>query len=195
MKNFFSIVVFAVAGVANAQVFSSLDAFNAALNDPGQYVNDLNGHVAGSIPSSFSGGTPMMSYSFGADGGLYTNGDIVGANFPNRTLVIYFTSGNVRAFGGNLFATTISNVFIPGTTLELRYSDGFTDSYVAGSASEFRGYVSSRVLTRVSITSTVAVPNRYVSVDNLRTSTVPEPASMTALALGLAAIARRRKNA
>jgi hypothetical protein len=196
MKNFAFIAAIAVAGVANAQVFNDLTAFNTALSDSGQFVNNLNGFANGpSIPVSFSGGTPTMSYGFSADGGLYTNGDFVGVNIGNRALVITFTSGNVRAFGGNLYSTDISDVFQAGITINVAYSDGFTDSYVVGSTSEFRGYVSNTVLTSATITAAGAPASRFVSVDNLRTSAVPEPASMTALALGLAAIARRRKNA
>jgi hypothetical protein len=195
MKNFAFIAAIAVAGAANAQVFNDLTAFNTALSDSGQFVNDLNGFNSSTIPTGFSGGTPTMSYGFSADGGLYSNGNFVGVNNSNRALVITFTSVNVRAFGGNLYSTDISDNFQTGITINVAYSDGFTDSYVVGSTSEFRGYVSNTILTSVTITAAGAPANRYVSVDNLRTSAVPEPASMTALALGLAAIARRRKNA
>lgn len=195
MKNFALIAAIAVAGVANAQVFNDLTAFNTALNDSGQFINNLNGFTNGTIPASFTGGSPSMSYGFSSSGGLYTDGNFVGGGFSNVPFVITFTSGNVRAFGGNLYTTDISDNFLAGVTINVAYSDGFTDSYVVGSTSEFRGYVSNTVLTSATITSTGAPLNRFVSVDNLRTSAVPEPASMTALALGLAAIARRRKNA
>jgi len=184
-------ILVGIASVSNAQVFTSAGAFQTAIaSDPGQYLNSF-----GSSTASWSGGTPTMSYTMSATSGLYSDGNFIGTNGPNEALLMTFTSGNVRAVGGSYFTTNISDVFQPGSTINITYSDGGTDSYIAGSTSQFRGYVSGTVLTSMSITSTGPDASRFLSMDNVVTSTVPEPATMTAMALGALALLKKRKSA
>jgi len=180
-----------IVSVGNAQVFTTATAFQMAIaSDPGQYLNTF-----GSNAANWSGGTPTMAYTMSATNGLYSNGNFLGTISSNEALLMTFTSGNVRAVGGSYYTTSLSDVFQPGSTINITYSDGGTDSYIAGSTSQFRGYVSGTVLTSMSITSTGPDLSRWASMDNVVTSTVPEPATMTALALGALALLRKRKSA
>lgn len=185
-----ALAAFSVVGAANAQVFSNQAAFLAAIgNDPGAFTNSF-----GSNASNWNGGTPNMAYSVGANNGLYSDGDFIGTLFANTDLVITFTSGNVRAVGGNFWHSDIADNFISGVPVTLQYSDGTIDTYTPGSVTEFRGYVSNTFLTSVTIKgSGPATPARFASMDNVIVSSVPEPATMTALALGAAAMLRRRR--
>ncbi len=187
-KTLILVAALGVVGVANAQIFTNSAAFQAAIaNDAGQFNNAF-----GSATANWSGGTPTMAYTVSTTGGLYSNGNFIGTNNPNVPLVITFTSGNVRAVGGEFFATDISDNFLANVPLTITYSDGTVDTYTPGGFGTFRGYVSGTILTSMSIDSVAPPTNRYVSMDNVITSAVPEPATMTALALGAAAMLRRR---
>jgi hypothetical protein len=107
-------------------------------------------------------------------------------------MLITFTSGNVRAVGGEFFSADINDLFSAGKLITITYSDGVVDSYTPTAINQFRGYMSTSILTSMRVSSS---QQDYVSMDNLRVSTVPEPASMAALGLGVAAMLRRRKSA
>jgi PEP-CTERM motif len=196
MKKVITLVTLAsIVGAAQAQIFNNAAGFQAAIaNDPGQYLNNFTGQASGAVIAG-SGGSPTMTYNITTPSGtVYGSGLFVGANVPSDSVTISFTSGNVRAVGGNFFATNISDVFVAGRAVTLTYSDGTVDTYTPGSTADFRGYVSSTILTSVVMSG--MNNSNYSTVDNLITSTraVPEPASLAALALGAVMIVRRRKN-
>lgn len=195
MKLTILVAAFGVVGVANAQLFTTNAAFQAAINnDPGQYLMTLSG-----TNDNLSGGTPTMTADYSATGGaVYHSGAFYGSNLPSDAMTITL-GGGVKAVGGNWFMTNISDVF-QGNPVTLTFSDGFVTTWTPASAAEFRGYVSNQVLTSVVMSAGNQDPNgvnNYASMDNIVISTnpVPEPASMTALALGSLAMLRRRKKA
>ncbi|MCE9558033.1 MAG: PEP-CTERM sorting domain-containing protein [Armatimonadetes bacterium] len=205
MRNLKTLAVVAamlsVVGSASAQIMTSSAAFQAAIaNDPGQFNNPL-----GSSTANWNGGTPNMAYTVTATpiAGLYSDGNFIGVNNNGSDLLITFTSGNVRAVGGNWFHTDFSDNFRPqGVTLT--YNDGTVDTYTPGSASDFHGYVSASPILWVKmsknspyIDSTGTSIAVWASLDNLVTSShgaVPEPGSLLALGLGAVAMMRRKRN-
>ncbi len=187
-KTLILVAALGVAGVANAQLFTSNAAFQAAIgNDPGQFLMDLNG-----TSENLSGGTPLMTVDFTAPTGIYNSGSFYGANVPADAVTLTL-GGGVRAVGGQWFQTNISDVF-QGNPVTLTFSDGFTTTWTPANAAEFRGYVSGTVLTSVVVSAggVIGGVGNYASMDNVVVSSVPEPATMTALALGAAAMLRRR---
>lgn len=180
-----------LVGAANAQVFNSLSSWQTAINnDPGAFFNNLNGTSA-----TLTGGSPTITAAFSVStSSLYTSGSFYGAFTTAASVTINFTGG-VRAIGANWFHTNASDAFIANRPVTLTYSDGFVDTFTPASVNDFRGYVSNVVLTSVTISAGTSTPSpsAFASVDNLRASTVPEPATMSALALGAAAMLRRRR--
>jgi len=145
-------------------------------------------------PVSFSGGG--YAYTVSAPGNLYASGSFLGTNLPDEALTITFTSGNVKAVGGNFYATNLSDAF-QSVAMTLTLSDGTTTTFTPTAvASSFRGYVSTTSITSLVISSPGV--SLYAGIDNLVVGTavavVPEPAAWALMSLGLAGllVARRR---
>jgi len=192
-----SVAVGAVAlagSVASAQICTSLASFEAAIpNDPGQFNNNCN--VSG---STFTGGTPAMTHTFSAPGGLYhsnSSGTFEGTNNNGDAFTVTFTTGNVYAVGGEWFFSDSSDAFVPGLQVTLTYSDGTIDSYIPASFNDFHGYVAAVPLTSVVMSVAPAgTSGAWAGTGSIITSSVPTPGAAAALGLGgLAGLRRRRR--
>lgn len=173
---------------ASADIVTSLAAFQAAIgNDPGQFVNDCNSLTG----SAFSGGTPSMTQTMSAPGGIYHSGSFIGTNTPVDSFTVTFSGGPVYAVGGEWFFSNISDAFVPGQLVTLTYSDGTVDSYTPGSASDFRGYISAVPLT--SVVMSVGATATYAGTGSLITSSVAAPTPGAAALLGLAGLGMSRR--
>ena len=191
--------LWAVASSASAvtTIYTTSASFLAQVA-PGSYTNTFTGAVDAALSYSYSGGSFAYTVTappagFGDD--VYLSGTFIGNLYANASLTVTFTSGNVRAIGGNFYITNSSDAFV-AAPITINLSDGTTTTFSPGTAADYRGFVST-----VSITSLVMLApgaSRYNTIDNLTVGTpVPEPGSYALMALGLAAVlaARRKRSA
>ncbi len=163
--------------------------------EPGSYFEEFDGVPVGAAGPllSFTDGT--YSYDITAVGAgtndLFNNPSLVSTDSALDALVITFTSGNVLAVGGVMFATDIS--FIPvAANMTVTLSDGTVANYVSTGAN-FRGFTSDVTITSLTIDADDSLFNAWSTLDNLRVGTVPAPGTLAMLGLGCVFAARRRR--
>lgn len=189
---------FALAGTAafagGTDVYTDEGTFVGVLA-PGYYFEDFAGVPTGAAGPilSFSGGG--FSYDITAVGAgtnnLFNDPGIVSTDSALDALVITFTSGNVRAVGGLMFATDISFNPIPAD-MTITLSDGTVANYVSTGA-DFRGFVSDVNITSLTIDASDIPANAWSTLDYLYVGTIPAPSAMALLGLGGIAASRRRR--
>jgi hypothetical protein len=192
---------------AHATWYTSEAAFVAAIN-PTYYLEDFSSFTFGNplngtqttwaAPGANGYGWTATTTSSAPALGLYSNTSALSVNSANDGLVLNFTGSPVKAFGGIVANSDISGNLQAGT-VTMTLSDATTSNITFATAtSGFLGWVGPTAFTSVTITATSGVTNNWPQLDHAYTGTaaaVPEPMSMTGLAIGALALLRRRKKA
>jgi PEP-CTERM motif len=142
-------------------------------------------------PAPFSGGG--FAYSAAAPSNIYLAGGFLGTNQIDEALTVTFTSGNVKAVGGNFYATDLNDAF-QAVSITLKLSDSTTVTFTPSSlANSYRGFTSDVFITSL----TISAPGQslYSGLDNLTVGTVPvpEPGTWWMMGLGLAGLLAYRR--
>lgn len=184
MKNQLTIALVACSAVgASAGTVYTSEASLVGAMSGGYALNDFNSEPAGSVTSlSYSVGDFAYEISSGpvTNSGLYNEGGAISTASALDSLVISFTSGNVRAIGANIWATDPG--FDPaGALMIITLSDGTIEAFPSGGPSAFYGYTSDVDITSVEIRALGFFVPRYATMDNLyvgtNVSVVPLPAA------------------
>ncbi len=135
--------------------------------DAGYYAEAFNSVTEGSqgTPLVFSSGG--FGYSiFGATGSLYNGDGFISLDLAADQIVITFTSGNVTAVGGNLWATDIG--FNPlGSPIIATLNDGSTVTVPVSAANTFIGFTSDTPITSLTIDAPDSPATAWPTLDNL----------------------------
>ncbi len=163
--------------------------------EPGSYFEGFDGVPIGAAGPilSFTDGT--FSYDITATGAgsnnLFNDPGLVSTDSALDALVITFTSGNVTAVGGRMFASDI--LFFPiGADMTATLSDGTVVNF-SSPGDDFRGFTSDMTITSLTIDASDAAANAWATLDNLRVGVIPAPGTMALLGFGGLAATRRRR--
>ncbi len=184
---------------ATPTVYTSKSAFVSALS-AGYYLNDFsalspfNGAPIATVAGS--GGTPAVSYSISATGGLFINNDsglnAVGNWIQADDLNLSVVTGNVYAIGAEFYLNDINGTNLAGT-IAVGFSDGASGTATSAPTGPYgffgvidpAGGLSSMTVTG-SNTGFLNMANLYVA------GIVPEPTSLALLAPAGLILSRRR---
>lgn len=183
------------AAPAMAAVYTDSASFLADVQ-PGFYFNNFTGVPQGDQGSlNFSGNGFAYTISAVGPGSnrLFNGPGIISTDFATDAIQITFTSGNVTAVGGNMWATDVNfNAITANMVVSL--SDGTTVNFTASNANAFRGFTSTQTITSLTIDALDTGTNAWSTLDNLYVgAAVPAPNAMALLGLGGLAAARRRR--
>lgn len=182
---------------ANAVFYTTEASFLAATSGP-NYIEDYSNFTFGSPLNGsqttwVAPGANGFGFTASATGGLYSNVSAMSTNNANDPLIYTFTGNAVTAFGTRLANTDISGNIIPGT-VTLLLSNNQTQSVTLTGGEAFIGWVDSVAITSATMSAT-GTQNNWIQADHTILGTaVPEPASMTALAIGALALLRRKRS-
>ena len=190
-----ALAALSTAASAAATIYTSSAVFLAQLQ-PGAYTENFNG-LGTAPPANYTNG--LFSYTLSAPDDIYSSGDYIGTSQIDQPLTISFTSGNVKAVGGNFFATDISDNF-QSVLISLLLSDGTSVDFTPATlADSYRGFLADNFITSLIISG--PGQSRYATLDNLTVgtvpdaTTVPEPASLALVGLAFAGLAASRRRA
>lgn len=188
------LAAFAAGSASADQVFATLAGFNAAV--PNAVLNTFDGAEGATPMVSFTDPMGHFSYDISASfGGLSNNDGTVSTNFALASLVIEFTSGDVRAFGGEWWGTDSAFNEIPAL-ITIRLDDNTVRTFVTDGP-RFGGYLSDTKINSITISAFNFHPPAFPTMDNFRVAVVPlPPAAWAGLGMlglmGGVRVARRR---
>jgi hypothetical protein len=184
---------------AQATFYTSESSFLAAIN-PTFYLEDFTNWTFGAPLD----GTQLSWAAPGANGygwtassvnGLFSTPGALSTDSSNDPVTFTFTGAPVKAFGGIFGNTDVNGAFIAGTvTLLMSNGDTTSQTYGAG-GSGFIGWTSNTAIASVTMSATSGALNNWIQGDHIYTgtvATVPEPMTVTGLAIGALALLRRR---
>lgn len=160
------------SGSASAdQVFGSLAGFNAAA--PNAVLNTFDGVDGPAAVVSYTDPMGQFAYDISASfGGLTNNNGVVSTTVALTSMVINFTSGDVRAFGGDWWGTDVDfNEIRALVTITL--DDGTKRSFLTNGP-RFGGYQSDSTISSITIAA-IGIPPAFPTMDNFRVAVVPLP--------------------
>ncbi len=186
---------------ANATWYTSEAAFLAATVGP-NYTEDFNnftnfGNPLDGTQTTWSApGGNGFGFDAAAAQGLWSNIGALSTNIANDPITLTFTGSPTTAFGARVSNTNISGGNIPGQ-IALNLSNGANTVVDVTGGEQFIGWADSTVtITSATFTASSAATNNWVQLDHIIQGTatpVPEPATLSVLALGALAAIRRRK--
>ena len=148
----------------------------------------FNSTINGNSMSNQNSGSQIIvplgpvSATLSALGGMYSSGDFVGTLNPNNTLTINF---DVPVYGvsGEYFTTDLNDTIISGNITVTYFSNGHIQSRTVATDSDRFGYFNNNLITKIEISTTTTVPNRYIAMKNLIVASDPHSCSTDTLDL------------
>ncbi|MBM3875068.1 MAG: PEP-CTERM sorting domain-containing protein [Verrucomicrobia bacterium] len=196
----------ATAAQAATTTYTSSSSFQSSL-PAGYYFNDFVG-----VPDSPSspvtsvtgtGGIPTVGYTITAPTsglGVFPDAGFKAVGNWNRSqdMVVTFNTGNVASAGADIWISDINGNRLAGN-VTVNFSDGSSVSVPSTTTGAF-GFAGITI-TDAPLTTMTVVNNNvtgYLNVSNMSVAAVPEPSSLAATALAMAAMAgvtlqRRRR--
>jgi hypothetical protein len=186
----------AQTATAATTTYTSRSSFESSL-PAGSFFNNFS-----SVPDAFAspvtsvtgtGGTPTVGYTITAPTaglGVFPDAGFkaVGNWNLGQPVVVTLNTGNVFSAGADLWLSDINGNRLAGT-ITVNYSDGSSVLVPSTTTGAF-GFAG--ITTDVAALSTMTIqnaPGAYLNMSNLSVAAVPEPSSIAATALAVAALA------
>jgi hypothetical protein len=198
-----SLVIAAAIGLlatgadAATTTYTSRSSFEASL-PAGSFFNNFS-----SVPDAFlspvtsvtgTGGTPTVGYTITAPTaglGVFPDAGFkaIGNWGSSNSIVVGFDTGNVASAGGEIWISDINGARLAGT-VTVNFSDGSSIAVPSTTSGPF-GFAGittdSGPLTSMTVVGLGG--SSYLNLSNFSVAAVPEPSSMAATALAVAALA------
>lgn len=187
---------------AHATWYTSEASFLAAIN-PTFYLENFDSFTFG-VPlngtqSSWAApGGNGYGWTAGAQSGLWSTPGSLSVASTDDPMTFTFTGAPVRAFGGIVANTNVAGDAQAGqVTMLLSNGESQMVDFSVTPFTGFLGWVGPSAITGATVSATSPAQGNFVQIDHVYTGTaaVPEPMTVTALALGGLALLRRRKKA
>jgi len=186
----------AQTATAATTTYTSRSSFESSL-PAGSFFNNFSSvpdAVASPVTSvTGTGGTPTLGYTITAPTaglGVFPDAGFkaVGNWNLGQPVVVTLNTGNVFSAGADLWLSDINGNRLAGT-ITVNYSDGSSVLVPSTTTGAF-GFAG--ITTDVAALSTMTIqnaPGAYLNMSNLSVAAVPEPSSIAATALAVAALA------
>ena len=186
----------AQTATAATTTYTSRSSFESSL-PAGNYFNNFNGTTPTFAPIlggvSGTGGTPSIGYTITAptagvaafpDAGFTAIGNWGSSN----SMIVSFNTGNVFSAGGDIWISDVNGNRLAGT-VTVNFSDGSTVAVPSTTSGAF-GFagITTDSAPLTSMTVVGLGGSSYLNMSNFSVAAVPEPSSIAATALAVAAM-------
>jgi len=190
-----SVGLFALAAQAATTTYTNRASFEASL-PTGSYFNNFSG-----VPNAFSspvasvtgtGGTPPIGYTITAPTsglGVFPDAGFkaIGNWNAGQSMLVTFDTGTVASAGADVWLSDINGTRVAGS-VTVNFSDGSSVSVPSTTTGAF-GFVGiTNTDTPLTTMTFVNTPAGYLNFSNFSVATVPEPSSLAATILAVAAV-------
>src|SRR6218665_808982 len=183
----------------NGATYTTTGAYTASIgltdtqeiDDLSSWINhaySFNSTIVGDAMTSHNSGSQIVvpfgpvNATLTAPGGMYSSGDFVGTLNPNNTLTINFSTP-VYGVSGQYFTTDLNDNTISGNVTVTYFNNNHIQTRTVTTDTERFGYFDNNLISKIEISTSTTIPDRYIAIKNLVVASNPHSCSTETLDL------------